>query len=220
MAHQTSRACRQGVAASDTGDMPVQLYIWALPFDASSQTVSGFLWDWVVPESVHVIMDRGSGRSTGTGVVVVASPEDAMLACRAADAKMDGRGVIVNVARCAPRTQAPVADRMLSYIEVVNSAQRVTASFSDLQQELLRALREDSSSRDFWVTTSLSRLDPSNEQRSREPMRRQVAWLVEEVARNPALLVELHPQLFEHMIAALLRSEEHTSELQSLRHLV
>ena len=183
--------------------MSVDLFIGALPFGASSQAVSRFLWDWVVPESVHVVMDRDTGRTKGFGYVVVDGPEDAVAACRASATEMDGRIVVISVARPRVSRVRPMS-RVEEYLKLATATPHEVISFSSLQQELLEALRADSSTRDFWVMNSLIRLGLTEEQGSHESMRRKMARLVEVLAENPALMAELDPQLFEHLIAALL----------------
>jgi HJR/Mrr/RecB family endonuclease len=189
--------------------MSVELIIGSLPYDASSQTVSRFLWDWVVPESTRVIMDRDTGLSKGFGKATVASPEDAVIACRAAnDASIDGRLFTISVARpplgARIRPERSAARCVQDYVRVAASTPGAVLTFSTLQQELLHTLRKDSSTRDFWVTNSLLQLDPSSEQISDKTMTRKVARLVDVLAERPTLLADLHPQLFEHLIAALL----------------
>jgi cold-inducible RNA-binding protein len=114
--------------------MSVELFIGSLPYGASSQAVSRFLWDWVVPESAHVIMDRATGRPKSFGLVVVDGPEDAVAACRADAAEMDGCRLTVSVAR-SPLSQARAMSRVEEYLKHAAATPHEAISFSSLQQE-------------------------------------------------------------------------------------
>jgi restriction endonuclease/RNA recognition motif-containing protein len=192
--------------------MSVRLFVGALPYSASSTTISTLLWDWAPLESAKVVLDRDTGRIKGFGYASVATPDDAVHACRANGALLDGRPISVSVER--PRARRVGDQRAVGlpygsaghpdlFTSSARSAPNVEIDFDGLQADLVQALR-DPTLRDFWVTNSLHRLDPRNGNSHGESMRHRVARLVEILAESPALLVELNPQLFEYIIAALL----------------
>ena len=183
--------------------MPVLLFLGSLPFEASSQAVAGHLWDWVVPQAVVVGFDRVTGRSKGFGFATVENPEDAFIACRANGSYLDGCRVVVNVAVAAPSHATRWRDTPVqNYVDNAAGAPFESISSSQLQIELLQALdRADAG--ELWVQNSVVRFT-GDARASSEPRNRQMARLVELLAESPELLAELHPRLFEHLIAALL----------------
>lgn len=191
--------------------MSVGLFIGNLPADASSQSLSTFLWDLVLPESTRLILDRDTGRAKGFGWATVGTPEDAVIACRADGSELDGRRLTVSVARppaerlrgrnalVVPRS---AQNPLQGVLDDAAAAPQESISIAQLENELLQAL-DSETSRDIWVSESLSRLSRDAHSEG-EPIRRQMTRLVELLADSPQRLAELNPRMFEHLIAALL----------------
>ncbi len=195
--------------------MAIQLFVGSLPFDASSQSLVRVLWDYVVPEQAAVIMDRDSGRSKGFAFVTVATPEDAVMACRADGQRLDGRSLTLNVAAPmparAPRPRLPDGrDGRSSSGLLRASDQHVTVdipgtefSADVFQQELLAAL-DVAELNGPWVEESLSQMGLVKLSTRDESLRHQLCRLIEALAARPTRLPDLHPRLFEYVVGALL----------------
>jgi len=181
--------------------MGVRLFLGSLPWEANSQTVAGFLWQWVSPESASVVADRDTGQSKGFGWATVWNPEEAVIACRADGSELDGRSVTITVARLPrPHSRVPLDVRVEDELSGADGAPALVLTVADLQEELLGALA-NAESGDIWTREALARLDDHAHTGS---ARRGMEQLVHLLAQNPQRLPELHPRVFEHLIAALL----------------
>jgi hypothetical protein len=184
--------------------MPVNLFVGSLPYSATSQSLSDFLWDWVLPVSVRLALDRESGRAKGFGFVQVDNPEDAVAACRASGHHLGGHQVKVSVARSraevafVPRTQfknendAPADD-----------GPTASLSFSDLTDALMLALQQLNDEQEFWVRNSLLRVNRSISVED-APIQSLFEELVTLLGKSPVMMTAVHPRLFEHLVACLL----------------
>jgi hypothetical protein len=184
--------------------MGVRLFLGNLPYEANSQTVAGFLWQWVSPESALIVADRDTGRSKGFGRATVWNPEEAVIACRADGSILDGRSVTIAVevpSRSRPRV--PLDLGVEDGLRVANDAASLVLTVAELQQELLGALTKAESG-DIWTREALARLDTDDDHAHTGSTRRRMEHLVHLLAQHPQRLPELHPRVFEHLIAALL----------------
>jgi len=187
--------------------MAIRLFLGSLPFEASSQSVVRFLWDYVVPELAAVMVDRDSGRSKGFGMVTVATPEDAVMACRANGQSLDGRHLTINVWR--GRGSSPGLLRALGQ-HVTVDIPGTEFSVDVFQQELLAAL-DVAELNGPWVEESLSQMGLVKLSTHNESLRHQLWRLVEGLAECPTRLPDLHPRLFEYVVGALLAASGYQS---------
>jgi RNA recognition motif-containing protein len=191
--------------------MGVVIFLGNLPYDATSNDLSRFLWEWAMPESAVTRADRATGRSKGFGFATVATPEDAYLACRADGEDLKGRRLTVSVARPLPR-YAPVKDGQLSLDLELESHNLVSLDSDQWQMELLKSLDGDNQA-GSWIRASLDSIclsDPNVNSTSASSVRADMKNLIDCLADNPAFLADIHPRLFEHVVAALLAASGYT----------
>lgn len=178
--------------------MGVTMFVGALPYSATSQSLARLLWDQVIPERMQVVMDRESGRSAGFGFLVVSTPEDAVLAFRAAREEFDGRRVVMSVAR-ERRPTLPFSVRT----EHQSGRQaEVEMSADSFRSELLSGLTV-SEVEVSWIEASIQQLGLSGFSNAGRSSSYQLLLLIDELAARPASMPDLHPRLFEYVVGAL-----------------
>lgn len=182
--------------------MGVELFLGSLAWETTSSSIARHLWRWIPPEATTVVCDRESGRSKGFGLALVATPEDAMIACRANGSYLDGRPVMIRVSR-SPRRLTRPSHSNAAALDQARDACSVAVTAEELQEVLLKALKGNDSA-DIWTRQSLARFVESGASIDTSSVRGSMRQMVELLAERPELLVELHPRLFEHLIGALL----------------
>ena len=86
--------------------MGKKLYVGNLSYDLDNASLEQMFAEHGTVESVHIVMDRHSGRSKGFGFVEMSSDEEAQTAITALDGQeQEGRALKVNYAK--PRTDRP-----------------------------------------------------------------------------------------------------------------
>jgi hypothetical protein len=183
--------------------MAVTLFL-SLPLTATSQSVARLLWDRVVPEQTQVVLDRDSGRSKGFGFVVVSTPEDAVMACRARDEELEGRRITINVVK-SPRALTRLPRGSAEHLTVDAGTDMSVDVF---RQELLSAL--DVSELDpSWIEASLVDLGLARKSRHDESAKHQLLRLIDALAASVENLPDLHPRLFEYVVGGLLAASDY-----------
>ena len=181
--------------------MSVALFVGGLPYSATSQDVARFFWDWLAPESVSVRADRDTGHSKGFAIVKVHTPEDAVTACLADGYSLDGSRIVVRVSGRVGQTRTTPSRLITTELARTEGLAVVSLTTEGFHGRLERALTTNESC-DIWTRQGLSRFNigDSDEWAS---VRLEVGRLVDVLAARPELLTEIHPRIFEHVVAAL-----------------
>ena len=76
-----------------------KLYVGNIPYTTTEADLQGAFAEYGEVREVKIIMDRDTGRSRGFGFVTFEAQEDAEAATALNGQEMDGRRMVVNVAR-------------------------------------------------------------------------------------------------------------------------
>ena len=76
-----------------------KLFVGSLPWSTTSETLKELFATYGEVTEAVVITDRATGRSKGFGFVTFAKPEDAQKALEMAGKEVEGRAIVVNVAK-------------------------------------------------------------------------------------------------------------------------
>jgi RNA recognition motif-containing protein len=82
-----------------------KLFVGNLPWSMNNDTLNELFAQYGAITEAIVISDRDSGRSKGFGFVTFTNPEDAKKALEMDGKEIDGRAIVVNVAK--PREARP-----------------------------------------------------------------------------------------------------------------